>query len=188
MADDKRIRELQTDTALPLNWRLPFDFTGLVAAQYRTLQQVIDVMNANRDLQQTLSGSANPDNALGNNGDTYYKFDAGTEFAVYFKTNDVWGLLFTIDLAGRIYFTDNSRTGIVCDKTVGTVTLADIATDFPTISTNGIIRASIDVLISGTWYSNDVQPECTKDGSGNLLTALFTLGNTGITTIRGRIF
>lgn len=87
-----------------------------------------------------------------------------------------------------IYFTDNSQAGIVCDKDLGTITLADIATDFPTISANGIIRCSCDLLISGTWYANDVLPEVTKDGSGNLLTALFTLGNTGITTIRGRIF
>ena len=87
-----------------------------------------------------------------------------------------------------IYFTDNSQTGIVCDKTAGTITLADIATNFPTISTNGIIRGAFDLLIGGTWYASDVLPEMTKDGSGNLLTALFTLGNTGITTIRGRIF
>lgn len=86
------------------------------------------------------------------------------------------------------YFTDSGTSGIVSDKTAGTVTLADIATDFPIISANGIIRANIDILIGGTWYSSDVQPECTKDGSGNLLTALFTLGNTGITTIRGRIY
>lgn len=86
------------------------------------------------------------------------------------------------------YFTDNSLTGVVCDKTAGTITLSDIATNFPTISANGIIRGAFDLLIGSTWYASDVLPEMTKDGSGNLLTALFTLGNTGITTIRGRIY
>lgn len=89
--------------------------------------------------------------------------------------------------AGNIYFTDNSVAGIDVDLSAGTIELLDIPTDFPAISGNGIIRGNFDLLISGTWYASDVLPEVTKDISGNLLTALFTTGNTGITSIRGRI-
>lgn len=89
--------------------------------------------------------------------------------------------------AGNIYFTDNSNPAIDVDLSAGTIELSDIATDFPIISDNGIIRGNFDLLIGGVWYPADVLPEVTKDGSGNLLTALFTTGNTGITTIRGRI-
>jgi hypothetical protein len=87
------------------------------------------------------------------------------------------------------YFTDNSQTGIVCDKTAGTVTLADIETDFPTIFANGIIRLNVDILIGGSWISNDVLPsDIVKNVDGEIESCVFYLGNTGITTIEGRIF
>lgn len=88
---------------------------------------------------------------------------------------------------GYVYFTDNAVTGIDVDLSAGTIELPDIAANFPSISDNGIIRGNFDLLIGGTWYASDVLPEVTKDGSGNLLTALFTTGNTGITSVRGRI-
>jgi hypothetical protein len=97
-ADDKRIRELQTGSSMPLNWRLPFDFTGLAAAEYRTLQQVIDTVNDNLELPEITSGASNPDNAFGNDGDTYYKFVSGSVFSVWVKALGAWGMLFEIDL------------------------------------------------------------------------------------------
>lgn len=85
-----------------------------------------------------------------------------------------------------VYFTDSLTSGISSNKTTGVVTIT--MASFPDIASNGIIRADIDILKDGEWYASDVLPEVTKNGSGVLLTAVFTLGNTDITTIRGRIY
>lgn len=118
--DDKRIRDLNTGSSMPLNWRLPLDFTGLAAAEYRTLQQLVDIVNDNLLLPNITAGSTNPDNAFGNNGDTYYKYSTSA-FSVWFKVADIWGQLFEIvlnrtftvalDSSGEYDFTsDNIRT------------------------------------------------------------------------------
>lgn len=101
--DDKRIRDLTTGSSMPLNWRFPLDFTGLTAAEYRTLQQLIDTVNDNLELPNITSGSTNPDNAFGNDGDTYYKYVTGSVFGVWFKSIGVWNQLFEIDLGSVPY-------------------------------------------------------------------------------------
>lgn len=111
-ADDKRIRDLQTDTPLPLNWRLPFDFPGLPEAQYRTVQQLIDLAVQNSPLQEVFTGSTNPDNALGNDGDTYYKYIAGASFGIWYKINDSWGLVVQIPLLSKLTIV-KAKTDIV---------------------------------------------------------------------------
>ncbi len=100
MADDKRIRELQTTAGqIPLNWRLPFDYTDLIAAEYKTMQLLVDTVNANLNLPESYTGATNPDNALGTNGSTYYKYVAGSTFGIWFKSGGVWTQFFEISLS-----------------------------------------------------------------------------------------
>lgn len=146
-----------------------------------------DLKARNIQIEQIQSVKPNPIS-----GDVHIPVDAKLRYTEGFNLDDDYDLVYKswveANSAGMVYFTDNSVTGIVCDKDLGTITLSDILSDFPVISEKGIIRGSFDLLISGTWYPNDVFPEITKDGDGNLLTATFALGNTDITTIRGRIY
>lgn len=92
---------------------------------------------------------------------------------------------------GFVYFTDNDNPGISVDLGTGVVTLSDILTDFPTIGGNGMVRLQADQLIGSDWVSGDFVPDygsITKDVDDNILTATFTLGNTSITRLRGRIY
>ncbi|MDF3076122.1 MAG: hypothetical protein K0S09_11 [Sphingobacteriaceae bacterium] len=76
------------------------DRTGFPIAKKFSIQQLIDLVNQNVVKQQLYTGSANPDNAVGNDGDTYYKHVAGTSFGVWYKVSGAWGELFTISLGG----------------------------------------------------------------------------------------
>lgn len=125
-------------------------------------------------------------------GDVAIPVDAKLRYTEGFTLDDDYDLVYKSwvqqNAGGYVYFTDNSSGAISVDLSLGTITIPDVENDFPVLSANGIIRANIDVLISGTWYANDVLPDVTKDGLGNILTAVFNLGNTDITTIRGRIY
>lgn len=124
-ADDKRIRDLATGVTMPLNWRLPFDYTGLAAAEYRTLQQIVDIVNGNITLPNITSGATNPDPAFGNDGDTYYKYVSGATFGVWFKTNGAWGQLLSINL-GPIIFTGTTDASGNITATTGTNELVSV--------------------------------------------------------------
>ena len=116
-SDDKRIRDLSLLDSLQLNDLLPMDRTGLPAALKYTPQMLLDLMSANMPIPGIYSGATNPDNAFGNNGDTYYKYVEGSTFSVWTKSSDVWDQLFEINLGGITFTGDTDASGNITATT-----------------------------------------------------------------------
>lgn len=63
----------------------------------------------------------------------------------------------------------------------GSIAITDFATAYPSLSSNGMVRANIDILSGGVWTAVDVLPDLTKDIDGNILTATWNLNQFGVT-------
>lgn len=100
-ADDKRIRELIDRDSLQLSDFMPLDRAGLIAARKFTVQDLVDLANGNIAWPGVYSGSTNPDNALGEDGSTYYKYVAGTSFGVWYKQSGSWSELFNFTFGSQ---------------------------------------------------------------------------------------
>lgn len=101
-ADDRRIRDLALLDSLLLNDRLPMDKAGLTEAKYYTPQMLLNLMAGNIVNPSITAGTTNPDNAVGNNGDTYYKYLVGESFGVWTKVAGAWSELFNLVLSKLI--------------------------------------------------------------------------------------
>lgn len=144
-----------------------------------------------RNIQVEEIQSVKPDSV---SGDMAITVDAKLRYTEGFILDDDYDLVYKsyIDSMGGgfTYFTDNSNAAIAVNLSTGEIVIADVATNFPVISDNGIIRLQCDCLIGGVWLPSDVFPDYTtlvKDGSGFIISCSFFTGQTDITTIRGRI-
>ncbi len=98
-ADDKRIRELLAEAGLLLSDYIAVDRFGWLEAHRFTVQDVINLANANVVKQNATSGTTNPDNAAGANGDFYYKIPADSSSLTHYqKIGGAWSHIFTVGI------------------------------------------------------------------------------------------
>lgn len=101
MAGDKRIRELTDPGVTPLlSDFLPYDRNGVTEAMRTTVQQIVNLVQNNVSTQfRVFSGSANPDNVNGNNGDLYFRI-AGSAMFMSQKISGEWVQIFEYSSSG----------------------------------------------------------------------------------------
>ena len=96
---DKRIRELQTQVLPLLNDYLATDREGAIEATRMTIQQLVNLVNANTVKQIAYNGEVNPDNAFGANGDFFYVIPTDdSNLKLYQKVAGLWVLIFDLPL------------------------------------------------------------------------------------------
>lgn len=87
---DKRIRDLQLLADIDLDSFLPFDRTDYLEAKKSTVQDLLDFVQENVSAATVLStGSVNPDNIDGENGDIYIKITSN-RLDFYQKEGGLW--------------------------------------------------------------------------------------------------
>lgn len=100
-ADDKRIYDLQTIADNIADYFLALDKPGLTSAKKVSIPSLLSYLSNNAVKQLFLSGSVNPDNGLGSNGDFYAKVpNDGSSLEVYQKISGVWQSIFRVDVGG----------------------------------------------------------------------------------------
>lgn len=125
-ADDKRIYDLQEIIGEFLSSSFVLDKTGNISAKRITGQNLLDGINAGLAYSISRAGNINPDNALGVNGDVYFKVlpDSLTMFQ---KIAGVYATVFNLPLSGKsnlIY----TQSDVVSDYIVIPLTDANILT------------------------------------------------------------
>lgn len=97
--DDKRIYELQQSFSNFLSSFFAADKDGNVAAVKFSGQQILDFIQASPVFPTALAGNSNPDNALGSNGDLYFRVpEDGSALQLFQKISDVWASVFNLPL------------------------------------------------------------------------------------------
>lgn len=97
--DDKRIRDLQTQVSPLLNDFIAMDRTGALEATKLTLQQLANLISLNVTKQLAYADIVAPDNALGVNGDLFFRVPAdGSLIQMYQKIGASWASVFTLPI------------------------------------------------------------------------------------------
>lgn len=99
---DKRIRDLQLLADIDLDSFLPFDRTDYLEAKKSTVQDLLDFVQSNISAETVLyTGSTNPDNIDGENGDIYIKITSN-RLDFYQKEGGAWlnKGFFEVDISG----------------------------------------------------------------------------------------
>lgn len=97
---DKRIRDLIIQAEPLLSDFLPIDRPGWSEANKISLQQIINMAAVSSPIAVAYSGTDNPDNAFGSNGDLYFTIPSDqSNLKLSQKIADEWGIVFELTLS-----------------------------------------------------------------------------------------